>query len=408
MQIRKSIIAVLSLFLLTVNDGCAREKVVQRPPRIFSKRQVIYDDAIYKQLDSLWCAYYKAYPSEDAYGYWMYAARYAGNPDFRKKLQKGLKKYPGNPILLYLEGVTRSTYQEEGAGITELEKAAALDPECIDPWFALAISYLCTGEIEKADTALKRLLERGANSETVMDYSYNMISMLDKNAILITNGDNDTYPGWILNRIVGYRSDVNIVNRSLLESPWYPEILPKLGVPKFLEDGELSRIREAKFAEIAATKPTGPIFGVVSDTLIARIIEAADKAERPVYLAATCSETPLITKLRAEGVGLGFVTQVSGIKEDSSKLAKRAMRRWLSEFRTGGLDSWQVKYAQPADAGVMVAKNYAHGIVWLLHLIPDWRTEFGNQPVEWYDKHAVNVLNPDEAAYMRQYIEQLP
>ena len=80
-----------------------------------------------------------------------------------------------------------------------------------------------------------------------MDYSFNMLACLDTNAILITNGDNDTYPGWILTRILRLRRDVNIVNRALLSSEWYPMWIMNEGVPTFISKVDLDSLRNNIF-----------------------------------------------------------------------------------------------------------------------------------------------------------------
>jgi hypothetical protein len=62
------------------------------------------------------------------------------------------------------------------------------------------------------------------------EYAWNILAGLDENAIIFTNGDNDTFPIWYLQAVEHFRRDVTVVNLSLINLPWYIKQL-KYGDP---------------------------------------------------------------------------------------------------------------------------------------------------------------------------------
>ncbi len=53
------------------------------------------------------------------------------------------------------------------------------------------------------------------------DMAYNYLVGLDPNALIVTHGDNDTFPLWYIQEVEGVRTDCRIMNTSLLGMDWY-------------------------------------------------------------------------------------------------------------------------------------------------------------------------------------------
>lgn len=163
---------------------------------------------------------------EQAWLNYYRSARYAGAKQQElDEIMKGIQEnIPGTYTAHYLSYIHSNRDLSKGY---HLQKAWQLQPQRKELYKELALFFTWKHEQEN----LKKTLQtwKGLNDipDALFSYGKNLLLTPTKGAILITDGEFDTYPLWILQQIDLVRTDVTVINLSLLNRMDYRRSLLK-------------------------------------------------------------------------------------------------------------------------------------------------------------------------------------
>ncbi|MCP4438305.1 MAG: SUMF1/EgtB/PvdO family nonheme iron enzyme [Aureispira sp.] len=115
-----------------------------------------------------------------------------------------------------------------------LQKAFELAPDRYETYKEFIQHYELKGDQKQVEKFCEKWLNSGEYSTGIFNWNYNVLAGLEKDAVLITQGENDTYPIWILQYAKVVRKDVRVLNIQLLKNKTYQQrLFEELGIPAF-------------------------------------------------------------------------------------------------------------------------------------------------------------------------------
>jgi len=194
-----------------------------------------------------------------------------------------------------------------------IQKGIECDSGDGNVWLAAWTEAIFRENNELESESLRKMIGTGFLTPAILAYNRWMLRYLPEKAIILTNGDMDTYPAVALQETEDFRPDVAVINYSLLNTRWYQNYIQnryELNLP-FTEE-ELDNLRPTKNEEDKVN--------TVASQIMKKICESRVRGEFdfPVALSITLLDTSFIGGLEDHIVLKGAYKLLSTEPEDDN------------------------------------------------------------------------------------------
>ncbi|MBN2091228.1 hypothetical protein JW964_16570 [candidate division KSB1 bacterium] len=350
---------IIICYFFSIADLTAQTR--QKPEKVYRIVYVQKPNEWYQQQEKLWKREIDKNPkNSEAWENYYNAVRYAHYDDIAyQEKQNQLKhvidemaKAIPETFVYYLS--YHRTFSDLH-NVSMLEKAYQLQPDNPETYADLLGYYEYSGDDKKAKEFSDKLYRSQILAPGLMNYNYNVLMSVEPNGILITNGDNDTYPCWILQRTKGVRTDVLVLNVSIsTEKSYLARKLAEKNIQFNVEENfQQSKIKDNK-----------QNWTFSKERFLANLCQTIGQKYPaiPLYLAMTVySNFYEVFKENLYAVGLAF--KYSTVRIDNIALTRKNLEQ---NFRLDYLQNDWYNENYPAESIVnQLNMNYLSSMVFL-------------------------------------------
>lgn len=194
-----------------------------------------------------------------------------------------------------------------------LEKAYQMAPNRPETYD----DYITYYELERNMGGVKEFCEKMYESNdisaNIYAWNYNMLMSTDEDAILLTNGDNDTYPALVLQQTKNVRNDVALINLYMLSDKDYQDkYFAELGIKAFTKQAKDYNSQDAYMVDLCK--------------------HIKENTSRPIYFAAGVMR-PIYNAFKDNLYNVGLAFKWTDDKFDNIAVMRRNYeKRFLTDY----------------------------------------------------------------------------